>query len=127
VFSLCGEVQADRFVLVREQGSLVRVEWQHGLDVTAEDAERLLDRLQELSPNECPPMLACLNGMASLNRDAFRTFASRLNVRALALVGPSGVDRLIASFFLDVHGPRYPARHFEETAEAKRWLLRPSR
>jgi hypothetical protein len=124
---MCGKVQSDRFVLVRDQGcSLVRVEWQPGLDVTAEDAERLLDRLQELSPDECPPMLAYLNGMASLNRDAFRTFASRLNVRALALVGPSGVDRLIASFFLDVHGPRYPTRHFEETAEARQWLLQPS-
>jgi len=124
---MCGKVQLDRFIMVREQSSLIRVEWQPKIDVTAEDAETLIGRLGELSPNECPPMLAHLNGMASLSRDAFRTFAGSLNVSALALVGPSRVDRLIASFFLNVHNPRYPSRHFEEPAEARHWLLRPFR
>ena len=70
-------------------------------------------------------MLVHLNGMASLSRDAFRTFARRLNVSALALVGPSGVDRLIAKFFVDVHGPGFPSRHFEEAKEARQWLAKP--
>lgn len=119
-----GQTASDRFVMVSDQ-SLIRVEWQPRLDVTAEDAENLLVRLEELSPNECRPMLVHLNGMASLSRGAFRTFAHRLNVSALALVGPSGVDRLIAKYFVDVHGPRYPSRYFEEATEARQWLAEP--
>ncbi|WP_336715255.1 STAS/SEC14 domain-containing protein [Arthrobacter sp. USHLN218] len=115
----------DRFVMVCDHSSLIRVEWQPRLDVTTEDARNLLVRLEELSPNECRPMLVQLNGMASLSRDALRAFATRLNVSALALVGPSGVDRLIAKFFLDVHAPGYPSRYFEEEKEARQWLAKP--
>ncbi|GLB68327.1 STAS/SEC14 domain-containing protein [Arthrobacter mangrovi] len=120
-----GEAATDRFVMVRDGSSLIRVEWQPRLDVTAEDAQNLLVRLDELSRNECCPMLVHLNGMSSLSRGAFRTFATRLNVSTLALIGPSRVDRLIAKYFVDVHGPRYPSRYFEEAKEARQWLTGP--
>lgn len=120
-----GKAGTDRFVMVCDHGSLIRVEWQPRLDVTTEDAQNLLVRLEELSPDECRPMLVQLNGMSSLSRDALRTFATRLNVSALALVGPSGVDRLIARYFVDVHGPGYPSRYFEQEKEARQWLAQP--
>lgn len=69
-------------------------------------------------------MLVHLNAMKSLSRCAMQTFARDLDVAALAIMGPSAVDRTIAEFFIQVHTPDYPVRHFTEPREAQLWLVR---
>jgi hypothetical protein len=32
------------------------------------------------------------------------------------------VDRFMAHYFTEVHTPPYPARHFDDTEEARTWL-----
>lgn len=119
-----GEASDHRFVLAPEEG-YVRVEWNEGVTVSEQDALKLVQKLDEANPDLCDPMLVILNSMVSLDAAALAIFAGRLNVAALALVGPSAVDRLLTTFFNDVHRPRYPTRHFAAPAAAIDWLLTP--
>lgn len=118
------EETGPRFALAADDG-YVCVVWNEDVTVSEQDALDLLHRLEAVSPGRCDPMMVILNSMVSLDASALATFASRLNVSALALVGPSAVDRLIATFFNDVHRPRYPTRYFPEAAAAREWLLTP--
>lgn len=113
-----------RFALTREDG-YVRVEWAEDISVTERDALDLLDRLEQECPGVCEPMLANLNSMVTISAPALAICASRLNVAALAIVGPSAVDRMIATFFSEVHEPAYPTRYFTEPDAALGWLLTP--
>lgn len=115
-----------RFALTPEDG-YVRVEWDEDISVTEQDALDLLDRLEQECPGVCEPMLVNLNSMVTVHAPALAIFASRLNVAALALVGPTAVDRTIATFFSQVHEPAYPTRYFTEPAAALEWLLTPGR
>lgn len=98
------------------------VEWSRSATVSDEMAEALVARTNRLSPDLCPPMLVELNGMVSLSRGALHRFASGLNIAAMALVGPSAVDRTLSEFFKRVHRPPYPTRHFEDSDRARAWL-----
>ena len=113
-----------RFALALENGC-VRVEWNEGITVTEQDALDLVQRLEEVNPGRCDPMLAILNSMVSVEAAGQTVFAEHLNVAALALVGPTAVDRLIAAFFDGVHRPRYPTRYFSDPEAALDWLLTP--
>lgn len=113
-----------RFTLTPEDG-YIRVEWDEDVSVTEQDALDLLARLAQECPGVCEPMLVNLNSMVTVHAPALAIFASRLNVAALALVGPTAVDRTIATFFSAVHEPPYPTRYFAEPGAALDWLLTP--
>lgn len=119
-----GKEPARRFTLAPEDG-YVRVVWSEDVTVSEQDALDLIRELEDTVPGLCEPMLVILNSMVSVNAPALAIFASRLNVAALALVGPSAVDRTIATFFRDVHRPSYPTRYFPEPDGARDWLLTP--
>ena len=113
-----------RFTLTRENG-YVRVVWSENITVNEQDALDLVQRLEEVNPGRCDPMLVILNSMVSVNAPAQALFADHLDVAALALVGPSAVDRMIAAFFNGVHRPSYPTRYFADPEVALEWLLTP--
>lgn len=98
------------------------VQWQPNVTVGDSDAAALIARSNVLCRNVCPPMLVELNGMVSLTRSALHGFATSLNIAAMAIVGPSAVDRTLADFFAEVHNPPYPTRYFAGRAEALAWL-----
>lgn len=122
--ALNGLESGSRFTLTLEKGC-VRVEWNESVTVTEQDALELVRRLEEVNPGRCDPMLVILNSMVSVDAPGQTVFADHLNVAALALVGPTAVDRLIAAFFDGVHRPRYPTRYFAEPESAREWLLTP--
>ena len=63
------------------------------MTVTNEEAVSLTERVDVLCPDGCTPMLVELNAMVSLSRAALQTFATRVNVAAMALVGPTIIDQ----------------------------------
>lgn len=113
-----------RFVLRRDDG-FVRVEWNRGVTVSERDARELVQRLEEVNPDLCEPMVAILNSMVSLDAAALAILANDLNVSALAIVGPTAVDRTIAQYFREVHQPAFPTRYFPAAAAAIDWLRTP--
>ena len=114
------------FSLSFRDGGYLHVEWAEGHTVTEQDARGLMDRVVQLSSSVHPPMLVHLNNMVSLSRPALQAFATELKVSALAVVGPTAVDRAITTFFTGVHEPHYPTQYFEGSAAAVQWLLYPT-
>ncbi|MHA7141899.1 DUF7793 family protein [Arthrobacter sp. Sr33] len=122
-----GKKSQRRFSLLPQDAGYIQVDWDEGLTVTEHDATELITSLEKLSPSLCPPMLVHLNNMISLSRPALSAFATGLNVSALAIVGPTAVDRTISTFFMEVYEPPYPTQYFENAIAAERWLLNPYR
>jgi hypothetical protein len=98
------------------------VRWNRSVTVSAEDAARLVRRVDALCLKTTPPMLVELNGMVSLSRGALHIFATELNITAMAIFGPSAVDETLATFFIQVHKPPYPAAFFAAGPPALAWL-----
>ncbi len=97
------------------------VQWDEGTSVTTATAESVIAAATALSAGERPPMLALNNNMVSLMPEAFDVFARRLDVAALAIVGLEG-DRVIATYYKQLHSPPYPTRYFDTVSGARQWL-----
>ena len=110
------------FFTAEIRDDLIWIEWVTRAVVTDHEALRLVERADALCPDLCAPMLVVLNDMVSLSRGALRTFSHGLNIAAMALVVPSAVDRLLYTYFTEVHDPPYPTRHFDTVDEARTWL-----
>lgn len=96
--------------------------WRSSMRVSDDDAAALVRRANALCGDRRPPMLVVLNGMVTLSRGALDSFANALKISAMALVGPSVVDRTLAGYFTEVHNPAYPTRYYENADEALEWL-----
>ncbi|MDQ0736179.1 DUF7793 family protein [Arthrobacter agilis] len=112
---------AEAFTATMRQGVLW-IEWSEGTSVGDTDAVTLIERADAISRDAYPPMLVQLNGMVTLTRNALLRFAKDLDVVAMAIVGPSAVDKAIADFFTEVHEPPYPTRYFQHQEHALAWL-----
>lgn len=100
--------------------------WESGAHVTAQDAEEALAAEVAALAGRRMPLLARLNGVASMDRDARRVFGSASpdsGITALALLATSPVQRVVANFFLTINPPAIPARMFTDEPSARRWLL----
>jgi hypothetical protein len=117
-----GAMIAEDSFTAEMRGEVIWIEWVSHVTVTDHEAFSLVERANTLCPKVCPPMLVMLNEMVSLSRGALQTFSHGLNIAAMALVGPSPVDRLLVAYFTEVHDPPYPTRHFVTAEEARIWL-----
>ena len=57
-----------------------------------------------------------------MSRAARTVFAKHCDASAIALLGSSAVDRVLANFFLGVNSAPVPTRFFTNGEEAVRWL-----
>ncbi|WP_434992711.1 DUF7793 family protein [Arthrobacter sp. Ld5] len=113
---------ADEAFTATLRDGVLWVEWLAGTSVGDTDAGALVERADAIGGGVCPPMLVELNGMVTLSRTALLRFARELNIAAMAIVGPTAVDRALASFFAEVHDPPYPTRYFPHRTSALHWL-----
>ncbi|WP_120521732.1 STAS/SEC14 domain-containing protein [Arthrobacter celericrescens] len=68
------------------------------------------------------PLLLTVTGVLDINDGARAVSAAPETVSALALLGESPVDRVIAHFLLRVTPKSIPARFFTSEAAAREWL-----
>jgi hypothetical protein len=108
---------------IRLDDGVITVDWNRGTSVTTVMAESLVAATSALAPTSRLPMLVTNNNMVSLTPSAMRVFAHRLGVTALAIVGAEG-DRVIATYYKQLHCPPYPTRFFGTAPEARDWLTR---
>jgi hypothetical protein len=69
------------------------------------------------------PLLITVTGVLDINDGARAVSAAPDTVSALALLGESPVDRVIAHFLLRVTPKTIPARFFTSEAAAREWLV----
>ena len=69
-------------------------------------------------------MLLVLTGVDSLTRNARHVFSSAQSVSAVAVLGRTPVDRVIANFLLGGSVQPCPTRYFSAEQDALEWLKR---
>lgn len=104
------------------RGSVLWLECDADSEVDNTVATALVNRVNQLSPFVCPPMLIHLNHLISLTDEALQTLATGLNVAALGIVGAEPGDSLITAYYKQQHHPPYPTRHFTTVSAAQEWL-----
>lgn len=108
-------------VRIDAQG-FVRLSWVPGLQLTAELARAAMAWVDELNTELGLPLLVDMTGTAVLTRDARIVFTEKCSASAIALLGRSAVDRVLANFALGVNPTPVPTRFFTAESAAVTWL-----
>ena len=101
---------------------ILRLEWTRGVVIDAPNAQLAMDRVNEMCGGRPTPLLIDMATTESVSRAARAVFAKRCDASAIALLGSSAVDRVLANFFLGVNAAPVPTRFFTNDDEAVRWL-----
>ena len=81
-----------------------------------------MNRVNEMCGGRPTPLLIDMATTESVSRAARTVFSRRCDASAIALLGASAVDRVLANFFLGVNSAPVPTRFFTSNGEAIRWL-----
>lgn len=92
--------------------------------VTGSMAAEAAEKIESLAGVHRLPMLLTLTGVESISRGARDVFSSARSLSAVAVIGVSPVDRVIANFLLGGEVQPCPTRYFSGENEALDWLLR---
>jgi hypothetical protein len=101
---------------------VLRLEWARGVVIDGANARLAMDLVNGKCQGRPTPLLIAMAATGSVSRAARTVFARRCDASAIALLGASAVDRVLANFFLGVHSAPVPTRFFTNNDEAVRWL-----
>ncbi|MSR98722.1 MULTISPECIES: STAS/SEC14 domain-containing protein [unclassified Arthrobacter] len=90
--------------------------------ITGGIAAQAAKEFEGLAGTGFSPLLLELTGVESLTRTARKIFGAARNASAVAVVGSSQVDRVIANFLLGGDLPPCPTRYFSSKSDALNWL-----
>ncbi|MFI2565595.1 STAS/SEC14 domain-containing protein [Paenarthrobacter sp. NPDC018779] len=111
------------FQLELEEQGILRLTWPRGARIKETDAQRAMDRVNELCGADRYPMIVDMATTDDVTRGARSVFAKPCQANRIALWGSSPVDRVIANFFLGIMKPPCPTRFFTDETEALEWLV----
>ncbi|MCQ2001801.1 DUF7793 family protein [Arthrobacter zhaoxinii] len=114
---------AETQVSLSEQGHLVLV-LPPGEVVTSSMAAEADAKIDRLATARKLPLLLTLTGVESVSRSARDVFGAARSLSAVAVVGVSPVDRVIATFLLGGEVQPCPTRYFTCESDALEWLSR---
>jgi hypothetical protein len=106
----------------RIEDGLVRITLLPGARITSTHTADVRKQLISVFGGEPSAVLLRLDGIAMIDRDAMVQYAQAVTVTALALVGQTPVDRLVAHRLVGLTSPRCPTRYFTDPQEALDWL-----
>lgn len=92
--------------------------------VTGSIAVRAAERIEGIAGAHKLPLLLILSGVESITRGARDIFSAARSLSAVAVLGISPVDRVIANFLLGGEVQPCPTRYFSREADALLWLKR---
>lgn len=101
---------------------VIRLVMPQGVEITGEIAEAHAARARALSGDELRPVLLEITGVSAISREARAVFSSSRTSSAIAVLGETAVDRVIANFLLGGDPPPCPTRFFSTESEAMAWL-----
>jgi hypothetical protein len=105
------------------QHDIIRLVWQRDVRITAELAQKAIAAVDDINRDRLRPLLVSMARTNALDRAAREQFAEKSSASAIALVGETPVDRLLAAFALSHGDARVPAQYFTEESDAIAWLL----
>jgi hypothetical protein len=105
-----------------EANGVLRLEWARGVAIDAPNAQLAMDLVNEKCQGRQTPLLIDMATTESVSRAARTVFSQRCDASAIALLGASAVDRVLANFFLGINSAPVPTRFFTSNGEAVRWL-----
>jgi hypothetical protein len=109
---------------VSEDGDgLIRLRWAPGVTITGDLAREAVAAVDRICAGRRQPMLVDMAATAAVTRDARAVFARKTSASAIALLGKSSVDRVIANFVLGVTSVPVPTRFFTSETDALGWLV----
>ncbi|MFJ5954466.1 STAS/SEC14 domain-containing protein [Paenarthrobacter sp. NPDC092416] len=110
------------FELELEEPGILRLTWPRGARIKEADAQRAMDRVNELCGVDRHPMIVDMATTNDVTRGARSVFAKPCQANRIALLGSSPVDRVIANFFMGIFKAPCPTRFFTSETEAMDWL-----
>ncbi|MER1997210.1 MAG: STAS/SEC14 domain-containing protein [Arthrobacter sp.] len=93
-----------------------------GQVVTGPVAAQAAEKFGELTECGAKPLLLDVTGVEAITRGARSVFAAARSISAVAVLGASQVDRVIANFLLGGDLPQCPTRYFSSSSKALEWL-----
>ncbi|NJC22728.1 hypothetical protein BJ994_001804 [Arthrobacter pigmenti] len=99
---------------------LVLPEGQH---ISGELAEEFAQRARDEAGTTLRPVLLVISGVLNFSREARAVFSSSRSSSAIAVLGATSVDRVLANFLLGGGPPPCPTRYFSDEGAAVAWLL----
>ncbi|WP_216699816.1 STAS/SEC14 domain-containing protein [Arthrobacter sp. H5] len=90
--------------------------------ITGEIAEATAAQARSEAGGFQRPILLIITGVQSISREARAVFSRSQSASAIAVVGESPVDRVIANFLLGGTPPPCPTRFFTAEESAVAWL-----
>lgn len=106
-----------------ESNGILRLVWVSGVCIDAHGAQLAMDRVNEMCRGKQAPLLIDMATTESVSRPARAVFSKRCDASAIALLGASPVDRVLANFFLGVHAAPVPTKFFTSHDLAVSWLM----
>jgi hypothetical protein len=104
-------------------GNLIRLVLPGGEHITGDIAEAFAEQTRTAAAGGRRPVLLVITGIASLSREARAVLSRSQSASAIAVVGSSAVDRVLANFLLGGEPPQCPVRYFGDEDAARRWLF----
>ena len=92
--------------------------------VTGSMAAEVAEKVEQLAGTHKLPLLLTLTGVESVSRTARDIFSAARSLSAVAVIGVSPVDRVIANFLLGGETQPCPTRYFSSESDAVNWLKR---
>ncbi len=105
-----------------DPGGFVRLWWAPGVKITGDLAREAVVAVEQICAGRRRPMLVDMVATGELTRAARVVFAQKSAASAIALLGKSAVDRVIANFALGVSPVPVPTRFFTSESVATAWL-----
>ena len=101
--------------------------WEKNLRITGDMAKQAMLAVEHLNRGRPRPLLVYMARTNALDREAREHFAEKCTISAIALLGETPVDRLLATFRLGPGGAPAPMKYFTEENDAIAWLLQVAR
>lgn len=102
--------------------SIIKLVLPAGEHITAEIADAYAEQADAEAQGVPRPLLLVISGVASLSREARAVLNRYRSASAIAVVGASAVDRVLANFILGGDRPACPTRYFGDEDSAVTWL-----
>lgn len=105
-----------------DQDGVLRLRWAPGIHISEQAALDAMALVNELCGDNRHPMIVYMARTASVHRKARAVFGKPCAASAIALLGASPVDRVIANFILGVSTLPCPTKFFTSEDEAETWI-----